>query len=113
MTKDISDLVLPKISNYAIGLVKKTEGSGSEVLGSGVLISIEGCHGILTCGHVAEAYEKLPELGLINFSATGPQRRLLNLSETQTIILHTERNWPEKGFDLAFTFLPPRSRFFH
>jgi hypothetical protein len=36
---------------------------------SGFSSPIEGRRGILTCGHVAEAYGKLPEIGLIRFLA--------------------------------------------
>ncbi len=58
MAYDISDAVLAHICNFAVGLVVSKQGAGSEVLGSGVLVSIEGRRGILTCGHVAEKYEK-------------------------------------------------------
>jgi len=108
MTTDIADVILAHISNSAVGLVRREEGAGSTVLSSGVLVSIEGRRGILTCGHAAEAYEKLPQIGLIRFSASGGlQRRMLKLGDTQTIILQTGDTWSEKGFDLAFTQLPP------
>jgi hypothetical protein len=107
MTNDISGVILSHVSNFAVGLVLRDEGAGSKVLGSGVLVSIEGRRGILTCGHVAEAYEKLPEIGLIRFSAGGQQRRMLKLGDTQTIILQSSDTWSEKDLDLAFTYLPP------
>jgi hypothetical protein len=69
MTHDISDAVLAHISNFAVGLVVSKERAGGEVLGSGVLVSVEGRRGILTCGHVAAAYERLPEIGLVRFLA--------------------------------------------
>ena len=81
MTHDISESILAHISNFAVGLVVRKDGAGNEVLGSGVLVSIEGRRGILTCGHVAAAYEKLPEIGLLRFlagNAQNPQRRNLN-----------------------------------
>lgn len=107
MTTDISDAILAHVSNFAVGLVRREEGMGSKVLGSGVLVSIEGRHGILTCGHVAAEYEALPEIGLIRFSAGGNQRRKLKLGETQTIILQSSDTWSEKDLDLAFTYLLP------
>jgi hypothetical protein len=70
-------------------------------------VSIEGRRGILTCGHVAEIYEKLPEIGLIRFSAGGIQRRMVPLDDTQTIILQSDQTWSERGLDLALTQLPP------
>ena len=69
MTNDLSDAILSHASSYAVGLVRRVEGAGSQVLGSGVLVSVEGRRGILTCGHVAQAYEKLPEIGLLRFAA--------------------------------------------
>jgi hypothetical protein len=106
---DISDAILAHISNFALGLVVREIGKGSRVLGSGTLASIEGRRGILTCGHVAEAYEKLPEIGLIRFTAGDPQRRILNLGDTQTIIVQSSDTFSEKKevLDLAFTVLPP------
>jgi hypothetical protein len=109
-TRDISDAILAHISNFAIGLVVRKEGAGSEVLGSGVLVSIEGRRGILTCGHVAAAYEKLAEIGLIRFLAwpERSQRQLLKLGDTQTIILQSSDTFEESKevLDLAFTQLP-------
>jgi hypothetical protein len=81
MTHDMSGAILSHVSNFAVGLVIREEGRGSKVLGSGVLVSIEGRRGILTCGHVAEAYERLPEIGLIRFVAGGQQRRMLKLGD--------------------------------
>lgn len=107
MTFDISDVILADISHFAVGLVIREEGAGSKVLGSGVLVSIEGRRGILTCGHVAAEYEKLPEIGLLRYVPGNQQRRIVNLGETQTIILQSDDTWTEKGLDLAFTHLPP------
>jgi len=109
MAHDISRAILSHISNFAVGLVLRKEGAGSEVLGSGVLVSIEGRRGILTCGHVAAAYERLPEIGLIRFVAGGQQRRVLKLDDTQTIILQSSDTFTESKevLDLAFTQLPP------
>lgn len=107
MTIDISASILAHISSFAIGLVRRAAGAGSTVLGSGVLVSIGGRRGILTCGHVAEVYEKLSEIGVVHFSAGGIQRRMVPLGDTQTIILQSGQTWSKKGLDLAFTQLPP------
>jgi len=107
MTIDISDAILAHISNFAVGIVLREEGAGSRVLGSGTLVSIEGRRGILTCGHVAAAYENRAEIGLIRFSAGRPQRRILDLNDTQTIILQSSDTWTETDLDLAFTHLLP------
>jgi hypothetical protein len=107
MTNDLSDAILSHASDYAVGLVRRVEGAGSQVLGSGVLASVEGRRGILTCGHVAEAYGKLSEIGLLRFVAGDQQRQILDLGETQTIIMQSEAAWSESGLDLAFTQLPP------
>ena len=110
MAHDISYAILAHISNFAVGLVLRKEGAGSKVLGSGVLVSIEGRRGILTCGHVAEAYEKLPEIGLIRFLAGSLQRPFAQAGrDTQTIILESSDTFEESKevLDLAFTQLPP------
>ena len=109
MAHDISDAILSRLSNFAVGLVRREEGAGSKVLGSGTLASIEGRRGILTCGHVAEDYKNLSEIGLVRFSAGGRQKRMLNLDDTQTVILQSSHTWSEKDFDLAFTFLLPET----
>jgi hypothetical protein len=101
---DISDAILTHLSNFAVGLVVRKVGVGSKVLGSGVLVSIEGRRGILTCGHVAEKYANLPEIGLIRFLAGSLQNRLLKLDNTQTIILQSSDSFEESQevLDLAF-----------
>jgi hypothetical protein len=107
---DISDAILSHISNFAVGLVVGKPSAGSEVLGSGVFASIEGRRGILTCGHVAEAYANLTEVGLVRFVAgSAQQRRMLQLGDTQTAIVQSSDSFSEKKevFDLAFTVLPP------
>ena len=107
---DISDAILSHISNFAVGLVVRKSGEGSKVLGSGVLASIEGRRGILTCGHVAEAYANLSEVGLVRFVAgSGQQRRMLQLGDTQTAIIQSSDSFSEKKevLDLAFTILSP------
>src|SRR5262249_49655748 len=110
-THDISDEILARLSNFAVGIVTREEGKGSRVLGSGTLATIEGRRGILTCGHVAELYEKLPEIGLIRFVAGNSQRRMIQLGDTQTIIIQSSDSFDEKKevLDLAFTALPPET----
>lgn len=108
MTHDISDAILAHVSNFAVGLVVRNDVGGSEVLGSGVLVSIEGRRGILTCGHVADVYGTLNEIGIIRFVAGNAQRRMLRLSDTQTIILSSDTSAEGKEvFDLAFTHVTP------
>jgi len=104
---DIADVVLSHLSNFAVGFVRRKEGAGSEVFGSGTLVSIEGRRGILTCGHVANVYKKLPEIGLVRFSGVGMQKHMLQLGDTETIIVCSSDTWTETDLDLAFTFLPP------
>lgn len=109
MARDIADAILSYISNFAVGFVQKMGDAGSKVLGSGVLVSIEGRRGILTAGHVAAKYERLTEIGLVRFVTTGNQRRMLKLEDTRTIIVQSSNSFEESKevFDLAFTQLPP------
>lgn len=110
----ISAAVLSHIANFAVGLVNRKPSEGSKVLGSGVLASIEGRRGILTCGHVAETYANLTEIGLVRFVAgSGQQRRMLQLGDTQTAIVQSSDSFSEKKevLDLAFTILPPDAAF--
>jgi hypothetical protein len=110
MPHDLSDPILSYLSNFAVGLVVREEGKGSRVLGSGTLVSLEGRRGILTCGHVAEMYGALPEIGLVRFAGdTQHQRRFVRLGDTQTVIVQSGDSFEEKKevVDLAFTMLPP------
>jgi hypothetical protein len=107
MAKDLLDTIRDQLSNFAVGLVERVEGAGSKVIGSGVLVSIEGRRGILTCGHVAERYDKLREIGLVRFSAGAQQRRIVNIADAHHIIVQSGDKWTEKHFDLAFTYLNP------
>jgi hypothetical protein len=107
VTNDLADAILAHVTSYAVGLVERVEGAGSRVLGSGVLVSIDGRCGILTCGHVAAVYDKLPGIGVIRFAAGDQQRQILDLGETQTIIMESGATWSETGLDLAFTQLTP------
>ncbi len=109
MPNDIADAILAHASNFAVGLVRRIEGAGSQVLGSGVLVSLEGRRGILTAGHVAAAYEKLPEVGLVRFVAGNQQRRVLSLGDTHTVIMASSDSFQDakEVLDLAFTQLAP------
>jgi len=67
----LTDAALARIQAYTVGLVRnKVDAKDQEVLGSGVLVEIEGRRGILTCGHVAEEIDDKNErqAGLIFFS---------------------------------------------
>jgi hypothetical protein len=107
MAEDLLDAIRAHLANYAVGLVKRVEGAGSEVVGSGVLVSIEGRRGILTCGHVAEQYDKLDEIGLTQFVAGKQQNRPVDISDAHHRIVHSSVEWTEGDLDLAFTFLNP------
>lgn len=108
MADDLLDAIRDQLANSAVGLVKRIEGAGSTVLGSGVLVSIEGRRGILTCGHVAEQYENLLEIGLTSLIAGTQQRQVLDIADAHTVIVQSNDRWTEKDLDLAFTFLNPR-----
>jgi hypothetical protein len=107
MAHDLSGDILTQISNYAVGLVMRKDGAGSEVLGSGVLVSIDGRRGILTAGHVAEKYDRLTEIGLVRFLAGSRQRLMLSLADVHTVIIQSSDTWSADDYDLAFTLLRP------
>lgn len=109
MANDIAGAILEHASHFAVGFVRRLDGGGMEVVGSGILAAIEGRCGILTAGHVAEVYEKLPEIGLVRFVGGNQQRRILPLGDTQTIILASSDSFKDgkEVLDLAFTMLPP------
>ena len=110
MAEDLLDAVRDQLANFAVGLIKQVEGAGSEVLGSGVLVSIEGRRGILTCGHVAEQYDQLHKIGLARLITGARQRLPVDIADAHTIIVQTHKpheEWTEDGFDLAFTYLNP------
>jgi hypothetical protein len=107
MAQDLLDVIRDQLVCFAAGIVLRIKGAGSRVLGSGVLVSIEGRRGILTCGHVAEQYDKLGEIGLTRFVPGTQQRRIVNISDAHHIIAHSSDNWTQHDLDLAFTFLNP------
>jgi len=107
MAEDLLDAIRDQLANFAVGLVERVEGAGSKVLGSGVLMSIEGRRGILTCGHVAKQYDKLCEIGLARLIAGTQQRRIVNIADAHHIIVHSSDKWTEGDLDLAFTYLNP------
>ncbi|HUE66293.1 MAG TPA: hypothetical protein VMO78_18125 [Rhizomicrobium sp.] len=106
MAIDISEPILTHLSYFSVGSTKRVEGAGSAIIGSGTLVSIGGRRGILTCGHVAEIYKKLADIGMVRFSKVGNQNRIVKLDEAQTIILVSSPEWSETDLDLAFTMLP-------
>ena len=105
MPEDLLGAIREQLANFAVGLVYQVEGAGSKVRGSGVLVSIEGRRGILTCGHVAEKYDNLCEIGLTRFVAGTQQRRILNIADAQHIIVRSSDEWTDKDLELAFTYL--------
>jgi len=116
MAEDLLDAIRDQLANFAVRLVKRVEGAGSKVIGSGVLASIEGRRGILTCGHVAEQYNEVCQIGLARLIVGAQQRRRVDITDAQTIIVQSHEtrtdkqgpdNWTEDGFDLAFTYLNP------
>jgi hypothetical protein len=107
MAEDLLDAIRDQLANFAVGLVQRVEGARSRVIGSGVLVSIEGRRGILTCGHVLEQYDKLPEIGLTRFIAGAQQRRIVDITDAHHIIVQSSDQWTEEDIDLAFTYLNP------
>lgn len=107
MAEDLLDAIRDRLASFAVGVVQRVEGAGSKVLASGVLVSIEGRRGILTCGHVAEQYDKRPEIGLVRFIPRTQQRRIVDITDAHHIIVQSSDEWTEKDFDLAFTYLNP------
>lgn len=107
MAEDLLDAIRDQLAHFVVGLVERVEGAGSRVLGSGVLVSIEGRRGILTCGHVAELYDKRSEIGLARLIAGTQQRRIVDITDARHIIVHSSDDWTEGDLDLAFTYLAP------
>jgi hypothetical protein len=107
MAEDLLDAVRDQLANFAVGLAERVDGAGSKVRGSGVLVSVEGRRGILTAGHVAEKYEKLPDVGLVRFISGTQQRRIVKFEGARHLILESSDDWTETGLDLAFTYLAP------
>jgi hypothetical protein len=114
MAADLLDTIRDQLACFAVGLVERVKGAGSKVIGSGVLVSIEGRRGILTCGHVVEKYDKRAEIGIVRFIPGTQQRRIVDITDAFHVIVHnidqwTARSdkWKENGLDLAFTYLNP------
>jgi hypothetical protein len=106
----IADVILAYISNFAVGFARRVEGAGSQVLGSGILVTLDGRRGILTAGHVAEVYDALPEIGLVRFVLGGQQQRIIvKHGHARTMILQSNKTFTESKevLDLAFTELSP------
>jgi hypothetical protein len=108
MPLDLTDTVIARLKHHTIGLTYRKDGSQArEVLGSGVLVTIEGRRGILTCGHVAEKFEVLSDVQLGFFNSD--DRNKFPLSAVLNQILQSSVSFEESEtvFDLAFTFLTP------
>ena len=69
MAEDLLDAIRDQLANFAVGLVERLAGAGHKVLGAGMPVSIAGRRGTLTCGHVAEQYHELREIGLAHMIA--------------------------------------------
>jgi hypothetical protein len=72
-----------------------------------MLVSIEGRRGTLTCGHVAEQYDKLREIGLARIIALQQQKQIVDIADAHHIIVHSSDKWTEGDLDLAFTYPNP------
>ena len=109
MSQDVLAEIQNHLADYVVGIVVPMDGGGSRVLGSGVLVSIEGRRGLLTCGHVADKYGDLTDIGLAQFIAGTTQRRTVPISDAQKLILGTNEKkiWTDTDFDLAFTYFWP------
>ena len=111
-SSDASELVLPHVRRYTVGFVL-TDPPAPRVLGSGVLVSFGPIKGILTCAHVAEAFRKRAEIGLLRFSHDEKlQMQKLQLEGTTTLYIEENTGDPRwtnpEAFDLAFVVLPER-----
>ena len=108
MALNLTDAVIARLNHHTIGLTYRKDGSQArEVLGSGVLVTIEGRRGILTCGHVAEKFEKLRDVQ-VGFFSTDDQNKF-SLDAILHQILQSSHSFEEseKVLDLAFTMLTP------
>jgi hypothetical protein len=105
MTSDASDLLLPHVRQFTVGLAL-TDPPHPKVLGTGILASIDNLSGILTCCHVADGYEERSEIGLVRFNRDGIlQRQKLGLGTTDTLKIGGPPWEDPYAFDLAFTRL--------
>jgi hypothetical protein len=59
MTTDASDLLLPHVRQFTVGLAL-TDPPHPKVLGTGILASIDNLSGILTCCHVDQSPPSRP-----------------------------------------------------
>ncbi len=108
MALDLTDAVIARLKNHTIGLTYRKDGSQArEVLGSGVLVTIEGRRGVLTCGHVAEKFEKLSDVQVGFFNSDDQNKFPLRANLNQILQSSHSFKESEKVFDLAFTLLTP------
>jgi len=109
MTKDVMGAIVEQLSHSAVGLIRRVEDKGSEVVGSGVLVRIDKRRGILTAGHVAELFKPESDIGWVRFTSGSRHRTLLNLTDAQTLIFESSSKWTKTDADLAFIFLGPET----
>ena len=108
MAHDITDAVLSRLANFTVALVYREDGSKERMtLGTGVLVTIGGRRGLLTCGHVADRFEKLKDVGMASF-ANG-RRHFFDVKFDLNLILASSDSFKdsENVLDLAFTLFPP------
>lgn len=105
---DLTDVVIARLKLHTIGLSYRNDGSQArEVLGSGVLVTIDGRRGILTCGHVAEKFEKKNDVQLGFFNSEAQNKFPLRADLNQIIQSSDSFEEAETVLDLAFTLLTP------
>ena len=108
MALDLTDVAIARLKLHTIGLSYRKSGSHArEVLGSGVLVTIEGRRGILTCGHVAELFEKVSDVQLGFFNSDAQNKFPLRADLNQIIQSSHSFEEAETVIDLAFTLLTP------
>ena len=106
---DLTDTVIARLKHYTVGLTYRKDGSQArEVLGSGVLVTIEGRRGILTAGHVAEQFEKKSDVQVGFFNSDDQNKFPLEADLNQIVQSSHSFEESEKVIDLAFTLLTPK-----
>lgn len=106
---DLFEAIIGDLSNYCLGIVERIEGAGSKVLGSGVLVQVDGRRGILTAGHVAEKFNQRKDIGWVRFIGGPTNRHFLDFSDAQNFIFESSDDWTEDGADLGFSLLGPET----
>lgn len=100
------------IVNFTVGFMRITTHDGTEEAtpaGSGVLVTLESAHGILTAAHVLENLSVRDKIGNVRFTdaARAIRRQTVDVADTQRLVLAASTGSPE-GPDLGFLLLPHR-----